>query len=248
MHTVADLSGIFVFAVTGALVAVGKKSDVSGIAALAEITALGGGFFRYLVIGDIPPAAFRDMGYFFTPLVAAAVVFFPHPAINRIGGAVQVFDAAGLGMFCTGCRHCATVGAAPSPGRARLLPLPGRPAGQRTRRLTRMGYASRATGVVLPRFPVAIPAETKPGGPRSPVLPGFPHVFVRPAAVPTYVVLLAYVVTPREAEPLHLRRHRGRRADPGPVLDDQPRCGGGGAAGRRRVRPGRGPRGAHLLP
>ncbi|MGW2558657.1 trimeric intracellular cation channel family protein [Streptomyces sp. NPDC001514] len=99
VHTVADLSGIFVFAVTGALVAVRKKFDVFGIAALAEITALGGGIFRDLVIGDVPPAAFRDMGYFITPLVAAAVVFFLHPAINRIGGAVQVVDAAGLGLF-----------------------------------------------------------------------------------------------------------------------------------------------------
>ncbi|MFE7773288.1 trimeric intracellular cation channel family protein [Streptomyces sp. NPDC057445] len=99
VHTVADLSGIFIFGVTGALVAVRKGFDIFGIAALAEITALGGGVFRDLVIGDVPPAAFKDMGYFMTPLVAAAVVFFLHPTINRIGGAVQVVDAAGLGLF-----------------------------------------------------------------------------------------------------------------------------------------------------
>ncbi|UUN31506.1 trimeric intracellular cation channel family protein [Streptomyces sp. FIT100] len=96
---VADLTGIFIFAVTGALVAVRKRFDVFGIAALAEITALGGGIFRDLVIGDVPPAAFRDMGYFITPLVAAALVYFLHPAVRRIGGAVQVVDAAGLALF-----------------------------------------------------------------------------------------------------------------------------------------------------
>ncbi|MEV1053504.1 trimeric intracellular cation channel family protein [Streptomyces sp. NPDC049887] len=99
VHLVADLSGIFIFAVTGALVAVRMKFDVFGIMALAEITALGGGIFRDLVIGDVPPAAFRDMGYFVTPIIAGTLVFFLHPAINRIGGAVQVVDAAGLGLF-----------------------------------------------------------------------------------------------------------------------------------------------------
>lgn len=99
VHLVADLSGIFIFAVTGALVAVRMRFDVFGIMALAEITALGGGIFRDLVIGDVPPAAFRDMGYFVTPIIAGTLVFFLHPAINRIGGAVQVVDAAGLGLF-----------------------------------------------------------------------------------------------------------------------------------------------------
>ncbi|MGW8955826.1 trimeric intracellular cation channel family protein [Streptomyces sp. NPDC055709] len=102
VHLVTDLSGIFVFAVTGALVAVRMRFDVFGIMALAEITALGGGIFRDLVIGDIPPAAFRDVGYFVTPIIAGTLVFFLHPAINRIGGAVQVVDAAGLGIFSVG--------------------------------------------------------------------------------------------------------------------------------------------------
>ncbi|MGW1893384.1 trimeric intracellular cation channel family protein [Streptomyces sp. NPDC002004] len=99
VHTVADLSGIFIFAVTGALVAVRMRFDVFGIMALAEITALGGGIFRDLVIGDVPPAALTSTGYFVTPLIAGGLVFFLHPAFNRIGGAVQAVDAAGLGLF-----------------------------------------------------------------------------------------------------------------------------------------------------
>ncbi|MEU6480512.1 trimeric intracellular cation channel family protein [Streptomyces sp. NPDC047017] len=98
-HTV-DVIGIFVFAISGALLAVRKNFDVFGIAMLAEVTALGGGLFRDIVIGAVPPAAFTDLGYFLTPLLATVVVFFLHPHVERIQRAVYVFDAAGLGLFC----------------------------------------------------------------------------------------------------------------------------------------------------
>ncbi|MBY8869371.1 MULTISPECIES: trimeric intracellular cation channel family protein [Streptomyces] len=98
-HSV-DMVGIFVFAISGALLAVRKNFDVFGIAVLAEVTALGGGLFRDIVIGAVPPAAFTDLGYFLTPLLATAVVFFLHPHVERIQRAVYVFDAAGLGLFC----------------------------------------------------------------------------------------------------------------------------------------------------
>ncbi|MFI1968940.1 hypothetical protein BLA24_23850 [Streptomyces cinnamoneus] len=95
-----DIAGIFVFAISGALLAVRKNFDVFGMAVLAEVTALGGGLFRDLIIGAVPPAAFTDLGYFVTPLVATAIVFFLHPEVERITKAVGVFDAAGLGLFC----------------------------------------------------------------------------------------------------------------------------------------------------
>jgi uncharacterized membrane protein YeiH len=94
-----DLIGIFVFAISGALMAVRKNWDVFGIAVLAEVTALGGGMLRDLIIGAVPPAAFTDLGYFSTPLIAAALVFFLHPEVERTQTAVNVFDAAGLGLF-----------------------------------------------------------------------------------------------------------------------------------------------------
>ncbi len=97
---VLDLIGIFVFAISGALLAVRKNLDVFGMAVLAEVTGLGGGLFRDLVIGAVPPAAFTDLGYFLTPLLATVLVFFLHPHVERIQAAVNVFDAAGLGLFC----------------------------------------------------------------------------------------------------------------------------------------------------
>ncbi|MFE4969202.1 trimeric intracellular cation channel family protein [Streptomyces sp. NPDC056660] len=98
-HTL-DVIGIFVFAISGALLAVRKNFDVFGIAVLAEVTALGGGIFRDVIIGAVPPAAFTDLGYFMTPLLTALVVFFLHPHVERIQSSVLVFDAAGLGLFC----------------------------------------------------------------------------------------------------------------------------------------------------
>ncbi|MFJ3529689.1 MULTISPECIES: trimeric intracellular cation channel family protein [unclassified Streptomyces] len=95
-----DIVGIFVFAISGALLAVRKNFDVFGIAVLAEVTALGGGLFRDVIIGAVPPAAFTDLGYFTTPLLAAGLVFFLHPHVERIQVGINVFDAAGLGLFC----------------------------------------------------------------------------------------------------------------------------------------------------
>ncbi|MBH5337124.1 trimeric intracellular cation channel family protein [Streptomyces pactum] len=95
-----DIAGIFVFAISGALLAVRKNFDVFGMAVLASVTALGGGLFRDVMIGDLPPTAFTDLGYFVTPLVATVLVFFLHPEVERITRAVGVFDAAGLGLFC----------------------------------------------------------------------------------------------------------------------------------------------------
>ncbi|MFC0599357.1 trimeric intracellular cation channel family protein [Streptomyces palmae] len=95
-----DIAGIFVFAISGALLAVRKNFDVFGMAVLAEVTALGGGLFRDVMIGDVPPTAFTDLGYFLTPLFATVLVFFLHPEVERITRAVNVFDAAGLGLFC----------------------------------------------------------------------------------------------------------------------------------------------------
>ena len=100
VEQVLDLSGIFVFALSGGLLAVRKNFDVFGIAVLAEATALGGGVIRDLVIGAVPPAAFTNTGYFVTPLLAAIVVFFLHPEVARINRTVQTLDALGLGLFC----------------------------------------------------------------------------------------------------------------------------------------------------
>ena len=95
-----DLVGIFVFGITGALVGVRKKLDVFGILVLALVTGLGGGFIRDVLLGATPPAALRDWRYLVVPVVAGLLTFFLHPGIGRVERLVNIFDAAGLALFC----------------------------------------------------------------------------------------------------------------------------------------------------
>ena len=71
-----NLIGTFVFAMSGALLAVHKRYDIVGMAVLAEITAIGGGVIRDLILGAVPPAAFTDHVTFLLPLGAVALLFF----------------------------------------------------------------------------------------------------------------------------------------------------------------------------
>ncbi|MFF4417995.1 trimeric intracellular cation channel family protein [Streptosporangium sp. NPDC001559] len=98
MNQWLDLVGIFVFALSGALVGVRRRLDVVGMAVLAEMTALGGGILRDLIL-NVRPAAFSSTGYVLAPVIATAIVFFWHPHVERVMPAVNVFDAAGLGLF-----------------------------------------------------------------------------------------------------------------------------------------------------
>jgi uncharacterized membrane protein YeiH len=97
---VLDLAGIFVFAISGALVAVRKGLDVFGVLVLAGTTGLGGGFLRDVLIDATPPAALQDWRYLLVPLLAGLLAFIYHPALGRMERSVTVLDAFGLGLFC----------------------------------------------------------------------------------------------------------------------------------------------------
>ena len=96
---VLDLLGVFVFALSGATLAVQQRLDAFGVLFLAGVAALGGGVLRDLLIGAVPPAALQDSRYLLVPVAAAALVFFFSPLVERLGPAVRLFDAAGLGLF-----------------------------------------------------------------------------------------------------------------------------------------------------
>jgi uncharacterized membrane protein YeiH len=97
---VLDLLGIFVFAISGALVAVRKDLDVFGVLVLAGTTGLGGGFLRDVLIGATPPAALADWRYLLVPVGAGLLTFWYHPTLGRMERQVNVFDAFGLALFC----------------------------------------------------------------------------------------------------------------------------------------------------
>lgn len=113
---ILDLVGIFVFALTGALVAVRKELDLFAVLVLAGTTGLGGGFARDVLIGAVPPAALADWRYLLVPAAAGLVTFYFHPALGRLERVVTVLDAAGLALFCvTGALKALAFGLGPVP-------------------------------------------------------------------------------------------------------------------------------------
>ena len=111
-----DLVGIFVFAISGALVAVRRGFDIFGVLVLAGTTGLGGGFVRDVLIGATPPAALADWRYLLVPVAAGLITFAFHPAVGRQERLVVVFDAFGLALFCvTGAIKALHYGLEPVP-------------------------------------------------------------------------------------------------------------------------------------
>ena len=113
---VLDLTGIFFFAVAGALVAVRKNLDLFAALVLGGITGLGGGFIRDVLIGATPPAALTDWRYLLVPVLAGLLTFAFHPAVDRLERVVTLFDAFGLAVFCvTGALKAVEFGLGPVP-------------------------------------------------------------------------------------------------------------------------------------
>ncbi|MFC0224732.1 trimeric intracellular cation channel family protein [Nocardioides zeicaulis] len=116
MLVVLDLVGIFVFSVTGALVAVRKHLDLFAATVLAGVTGLGGGFIRDVLIGATPPAALADWRYLLVPATAGLLTFVFHPTVGRLERVVTLFDAFGLALFCvTGALKAVDYGLGPLP-------------------------------------------------------------------------------------------------------------------------------------
>jgi uncharacterized membrane protein YeiH len=112
--TVVELAGVFVFAVSGGLVAVYRGLDIVGVIVLGGATGLGGGVLRDLLIGAVPPAAVADWRYLVASVTAGLVAFRFHPALGRMERPINIFDAAGLGLFCvTGASKALDFGVPP---------------------------------------------------------------------------------------------------------------------------------------
>jgi uncharacterized membrane protein YeiH len=96
---ILDLAGTFVFALAGATAAARRNLDIFGVLAVAFAAACSGGIARDVLIGAVPPGAINDWRYMATCLVAGAIAFRWHGAIERMAHPVRVFDAAGLALF-----------------------------------------------------------------------------------------------------------------------------------------------------
>ncbi len=110
LQTVLDVCGVFVFGLSGGLVAVRRGLDLFGVLVLAWVAGLGGGIIRDLFLGVTPPVAVSDWRLLAAAVVAGSAVFLLHGVVEdgaggRSGGrrhltrAVRLLDAAGLALF-----------------------------------------------------------------------------------------------------------------------------------------------------
>lgn len=99
------------FAVSGAIVAMGKRMDGFGVIVMSILTVFGGGVIRDIIIGKNPPALFTDWDcklYLIIAVVMAIVCMFLsdfRPTAKYLlrhsnGFVFNLADALGVSIFC----------------------------------------------------------------------------------------------------------------------------------------------------
>ena len=96
---VLDLCGTFVFALSGAMAGIKHRFDLFGVLVLSFAAANSGGIIRDLLIGAVPPPGVADWRYIAVPVFAGLATLRWGASVDRLRDSVQIFDAAGLGLF-----------------------------------------------------------------------------------------------------------------------------------------------------
>ena len=103
----AEIVGTVAFAASGAMLAIDRELDMFGVMFLGVIAAVGGGVTRDLLLGIVPPTAFRNPLYVMLAVPVSIVVFLfawrrqklyqrRHLMMDQV---FNLFDAVGLGLF-----------------------------------------------------------------------------------------------------------------------------------------------------
>lgn len=105
---IVEAVGTIAFASSGAMVAIKKELDLLGIIVLGVTTAVGGGMLRDIIMGNVPPALFRDPVYVVLAFVTVMALFIivrmnqkilAGRSIENYERVMNIFDAIGLGAF-----------------------------------------------------------------------------------------------------------------------------------------------------
>ncbi len=94
-----DLLGVFIGALTGALVARRHRYDIMGYWGLALVSGLGGGLIRDVCLQAGPPLALTEPPYLPAVAVAAMLGAFFGPKIDPLRKTIVVVDAIALAIF-----------------------------------------------------------------------------------------------------------------------------------------------------
>ncbi|MGG9960104.1 trimeric intracellular cation channel family protein [Ferruginibacter sp. SUN106] len=96
---IISYTGIFIFAITGALKARAYKMDIFGGIVLAFVTAYGGGTLRDILIGVKPVNWVNDNLALILVLSGTAFTFFLKENLRNFNKFIFFTDAIGLGLF-----------------------------------------------------------------------------------------------------------------------------------------------------
>lgn len=72
---ILDIIGVVAFAISGAMTAIKKKMDLLGVCVLGIVTAVGGGVTRDVLLGNTPPAAFKNPRDVCIAAIVSCIVF-----------------------------------------------------------------------------------------------------------------------------------------------------------------------------
>ncbi len=111
---VAEMIGLAVFAISGALTAARREMDPFGFVVIGTVTAVGGGTFRDLVLGVGPVFWVRSPESLLVCVVASLPVFWLARYLNSRYRALVWADALGMALFTvTGTQKALAAGAGP---------------------------------------------------------------------------------------------------------------------------------------
>lgn len=103
-----EVIGTIAFASSGAMVAIKKQLDLLGVIVLGVTTAVGGGMLRDIIIGNVPPALFKDPIYVLLAFITVMLLFvivrlnqkiLDGRSLETYEKVMNIFDAIGLGAF-----------------------------------------------------------------------------------------------------------------------------------------------------
>nr|WP_254799294.1 trimeric intracellular cation channel family protein [Falsochrobactrum sp. TDYN1] len=94
-----NFAGVFVFAATGALAASRRQLDIIGFIFLANITGIGGGTLRDLVLGDSPVFWVHEPLFLLAGTVPAIIVYFTAHMVESRYRLLLWFDAMGMSAY-----------------------------------------------------------------------------------------------------------------------------------------------------
>lgn len=116
---IIEIIGTIAFAITGVITAVEKKLDILGAIVLGTVTAVGGGILRDIMLGYLPPMAFRNPVYALTAIITSVTVFIIAFLVGKkivkhfdvYSQVINFFDSLGLAVFVvTGINTAASCG------------------------------------------------------------------------------------------------------------------------------------------